>query len=313
MSFAHARLNLALWGLYLAGGFLALLPDVKFQLLRYGVLGEGRLFQGYFPNLIPHLPIHWGIASLTLAGALYALLLPARRVWAIVPWLVLYTLLALADVRVLPAGAGLAVTAVFLAALGAFGALDELRPRARFPLVFPRRAWPLWLAALAGAVFTREPMLAAALVAFVNPAWIPARGRAGDLILFFDGHCGLCNRSVDFLIREDAGGRLRYSPLQGPTADEWRRRDQLPTMSPAGDFDTMLVAHGDRVHERSAAVLLIGEHLGGLWRVFAWLARGVPRPARDFVYGQIARHRYRLFGRRETCRLPSKEERRLFV
>ena len=120
-------------------------------------------------------------------------------------------------------------------------------------------------------------------------------------IVFFDGVCGLCNRFVDFLLRRDAAGRLRYAPLQGETAAA-----ALP--AEYRDLDTVVFRDGERTLVRSAAVAAILKRLGGVWRVFGALLWVIPRPVRDFGYRLVAANRLRLFGERETCRMPTPEE-----
>jgi predicted DCC family thiol-disulfide oxidoreductase YuxK len=120
---------------------------------------------------------------------------------------------------------------------------------------------------------------------------------------------------VDFLIRADRRGRLRYGSLQGRTAAEL-----LPTLpggnglaSPDGsDPGTLVLVRGGRVFTRSSAALRALALTGGANRVFA-LFLVIPRPLRDAVYSWVARHRYRWFGRRETCRLPTQSEKSLFL
>jgi predicted DCC family thiol-disulfide oxidoreductase YuxK len=126
-------------------------------------------------------------------------------------------------------------------------------------------------------------------------------------IVFFDGVCGLCQRVVDVLLRADRAARLRFAPLQGDTA-----RRMLPPRPPdaAGWSVVYLDEHG--VHERTDALLEVTRRLGGAWRLVAAL-RVVPRPLRDALYRVIARHRYRWFGRRVACRIPSAEERQRFL
>jgi len=129
---------------------------------------------------------------------------------------------------------------------------------------------------------------------------------AGGTVLYFDGVCGLCNRFVDWLIRHDREGRLRYAPLQGRTA---------AASLPAEDVDglpTVLLARNGRVSRRSTAAIGAVAMLGGPWRAVSVL-KAVPRPLRDAVYDGIARRRYGWFGRREACRLPTEAERHLFL
>ena len=127
-----------------------------------------------------------------------------------------------------------------------------------------------------------------------------------QLIVFFDGVCGLCNATVDLLLRADRHHRLLFAPLQGETA---HARLGLPADAPL-DTLVLLDAHGR--HDRSSAVLRIAHHLGGPWRVLV-VFRLVPRPVRDAVYRFIARHRYAWFGQRAACRLPTPAERDRFL
>jgi predicted DCC family thiol-disulfide oxidoreductase YuxK len=123
-------------------------------------------------------------------------------------------------------------------------------------------------------------------------------------IVFFDGVCGLCNRFVDFLFRRDRAGHFRVSPLQGQTAARYLGdREGLPSV---------VLWEAGRVYEKSAAVLRILWSLGGGWRCTAplWI---VPSPLRDLVYDWVARNRYRWFGKRDGCRVPTAAERERFL
>ena len=125
-------------------------------------------------------------------------------------------------------------------------------------------------------------------------------------VIYFDGYCGLCNGFVDFVLARDRARRFRFAPLQGTTA---RARFGDP-----GDVDptTILLEEEGTVFERSTAALRIIAALGGIWRL-AGLLRLVPRFIRDAVYDWVARNRYGWFGKRDTCRLPSPEERAVFL
>lgn len=122
-------------------------------------------------------------------------------------------------------------------------------------------------------------------------------------IVFFDGVCGFCNHTVDFLLRHDHRGALRYASLQGETAAAL-----LPESMRAELKTLVLWTGGDRRYVRSAAAVRILWRLGGLWKVAAALLWLIPLPIRDLGYRLVARVRYRLFGQRETCRLPTREE-----
>lgn len=126
-------------------------------------------------------------------------------------------------------------------------------------------------------------------------------------IVFFDGVCGLCNKAVDYLVRRDRQHTLRYAPLQGETA-----KRLLPPLDSDPARWSMLLIDGDGVHDQSEAALRIARLLGGGMRVLSW-ARVLPRWLRDPIYRFIARRRYRWFGEKEVCRIPSPAERALFL
>lgn len=126
-------------------------------------------------------------------------------------------------------------------------------------------------------------------------------------IVFFDGVCGLCDRSVTFLLARDRAHRLSFAPLQGETA-----ACLLPERLRTPPFDTLVFLSEGAIYERSSAVLRVGLALGGGWRTlraFLW----IPAFLRDVVYRLVASHRYQIFGKSEACRLPSPEERRYFL
>lgn len=122
-------------------------------------------------------------------------------------------------------------------------------------------------------------------------------------IVFFDGVCGLCNSTVDFVLRRDPEGRLRFAPLQGETA---------AALLPAADretLDSLVFWDRGQLHRRSSAVVRILWQLGPFWRVVGSLLWVIPLPLRNAGYRLVAKLRYRLFGKKETCRLPTPAER----
>ena len=127
-------------------------------------------------------------------------------------------------------------------------------------------------------------------------------------IVFFDGVCNLCNGAVNFLLDRDRAGRLRFAPLQGRTFEAVRRANPW-----LGEVDSLVLADADGVHVRSAAALGLLRYLGLHWRLLGGLCRVVPRPLRDWLYDRVARGRYRWFGRREACRIPTPELRSRFL
>ena len=125
-------------------------------------------------------------------------------------------------------------------------------------------------------------------------------------IVFFDGVCGLCNWTVDFLMRRNGQGRLLFATLQGNTAKQELNREYL------ADLDTVIFKKGEHIYEKSTAALEILRELGGVYKL-AIIFYLVPRFLRDFIYNRVANNRYAVWGKRETCRLPTPEERKYFL
>ncbi len=129
-------------------------------------------------------------------------------------------------------------------------------------------------------------------------------------ILFYDGYCGLCHRTVQFVVREDReGNAFRFAPLQGETFSRLIPRAIRETLP-----DSLVVMASDRqLYVRSDAFLRILRRLGGGWRALAAMLSVVPRGLRDFAYDFVARVRFRIFGRREDlCPLMPPELRTRF-
>jgi predicted DCC family thiol-disulfide oxidoreductase YuxK len=137
------------------------------------------------------------------------------------------------------------------------------------------------------------------------------KSTSGPIVLF-DGVCAFCNRSVQTIIRLDKHARIRFAPLQGEFAAELLSRH--PELR---GIDSLLVVEttpdgNERISLRSTAPLRIAANMGGIWN-FALLAYIVPRPVRDFCYDLFARYRYRLFGKYDSCMIPTPEQRARFL
>lgn len=130
---------------------------------------------------------------------------------------------------------------------------------------------------------------------------------SADPIIFFDGVCGLCNRSVDWIIRRDRNAIFRFAPLQGETS--------RAVLGPAAgaDLNTIVLLDEHGQHRRSDAAVAILRRLRGFWRCCGSLLWIVPRPIRNWGYDLIARNRYRWFGKHDTCRMPTPGERARFL
>jgi predicted DCC family thiol-disulfide oxidoreductase YuxK len=121
-------------------------------------------------------------------------------------------------------------------------------------------------------------------------------------IVFFDGHCGLCDSLVTTLMRVDVHQKLLFAPLQGLTAKE-----KLSTRVDVSRLDTVLYLRGQELFTMSDAVLQIFCDLGAPWSA-AKIFYLIPRVFRDFAYRFVAKHRFSLIPRRTQCRLPTPAE-----
>ena len=121
-------------------------------------------------------------------------------------------------------------------------------------------------------------------------------------VVLFDGVCNLCNGAVQFLLRRDRQRRLRFASLQSMAGQALLRRHGLA----ADSLESIVVLEGGRARRQSDAVLLLARRLPWPWPLLAVFAV-CPRPLRDALYSFVARHRYRWFGRRESCMLPTPE------
>ena len=135
----------------------------------------------------------------------------------------------------------------------------------------------------------------------------------GAPILLYDGRCGLCARSVQFVLGHERRDRsLRFATLDGPIGEAARRTH--PGLV-GQDTVVWLEGTGDarRVLTRSTAVLRVLRYLGGPWGALAAVGGLVPGPLRDAAYRLVARSRYRVFGRDTACLLPSAAARPRFL
>lgn len=123
-------------------------------------------------------------------------------------------------------------------------------------------------------------------------------------IILFDALCVLCSANARFVLRHDHRRRFLLASVQGEAGRALCRRHGID----AGDPDTIIVVTGEQALRDGDAVLAIYAGLGQPWAAAATALRLVPRSIRDPLYRWVARNRYRLFGRREVCWLPSAED-----
>ena len=133
-------------------------------------------------------------------------------------------------------------------------------------------------------------------------------------IVLYDGVCALCNRLVKFILKHDRLDRFRFAALQSDFARTLLHAYAIDPQ--ALETVCLVLDHGQptqRVETRSTAVLTILRELGPTWGALANLLSAIPRGLRDWAYKRIASCRYRIFGKYETCPLPSPGDRHKFL
>jgi predicted DCC family thiol-disulfide oxidoreductase YuxK len=134
----------------------------------------------------------------------------------------------------------------------------------------------------------------------------------GRALLLYDGVCALCHGVVQFLMQRDKLDRFRYAPLQSSLGREVLERFEIHILPDGVMLLTDALTPTEQLYQRSdavAAALLRLSAANRIWRLAGRILRLVPRPLRDWGYGIVARFRYRLFGRYDTCPVPPPEQR----
>lgn len=119
-------------------------------------------------------------------------------------------------------------------------------------------------------------------------------------ILLFDGFCNLCSSMVMFTLKRDAKKKFKFAALQSDKGQMLLKKFDLSM----NDFDSLVVIKGDQFYIKSSAVLHVLKELGGVWKL-AYVFIYLPRPLRDFMYSLIAKTRYKIFGKRKVCMVPT--------
>ncbi len=119
-------------------------------------------------------------------------------------------------------------------------------------------------------------------------------------IILFDGVCNLCNGVVQFVIKRDKKGLFHFAALQSEGGAQILQKHNLPQQK----FDSFVLLEEGKIYTKSTAALKIAKHLGGGLSVLYALII-VPKALRDIVYSFVARNRYRFFGKKNECMLPT--------
>lgn len=126
-------------------------------------------------------------------------------------------------------------------------------------------------------------------------------------IILFDGVCNLCNSSVQFIIKRDPKGHFKFASIQSETG-----RSLLKQYGVDKEIDSFILIEHQRIYLKSSAALRVCRNLNGLWKLLTIL-RILPSPFRDFFYDIIAKNRYKWFGKKESCMIPTKEMKKRFL
>ncbi len=127
-------------------------------------------------------------------------------------------------------------------------------------------------------------------------------------ILFFDGVCNLCNGFVQFVIKRDPKAIFRFAPLQSEQGKEVLQRAHLSTE----ELSTVVLFWKDKIYTHSDVPLEVARLLGGGWPLFYGF-RIIPKGIRNAIYDWIARNRYRWFGKKESCMIPTPDVKSRFL
>lgn len=127
-------------------------------------------------------------------------------------------------------------------------------------------------------------------------------------IVLFDGICNLCNSSVQLIIENDSKNLFQFASLQSAFGQKFLQENNLPDDA----FKSLILIDGENFFTKSEAALRIGKELDGLYkvlRIFLW----TPKFIRDFVYDYIAKNRYKWYGKRDSCWIPTDELKQKFL
>ena len=127
-------------------------------------------------------------------------------------------------------------------------------------------------------------------------------------IVLFDGVCNFCDRSVNFIIERDPGGYFKFAPLQSEIGAKLLAENGIDRI----ETDSVVLIEDGRVYTHSTAALRVARKLDGAWSWLSFLIF-VPRVIRDAAYKLFAKYRYRLFGKKDECMLPSPAIRARFL
>ena len=127
-------------------------------------------------------------------------------------------------------------------------------------------------------------------------------------IILFDGVCNFCNRTVNIILKYDQDAHFQFAPSQSTAGINMLQQYKLDQKASA----SVILIDNDKVYTKTDAVIQIATHLKGWPRLFMGL-KFIPKFIRDLGYDLIAKNRYFLFGKKETCSIPSEKDSKKFI
>lgn len=127
-------------------------------------------------------------------------------------------------------------------------------------------------------------------------------------IYLFDGHCVLCSRAVHYVLQHEKSPDMRFVAILSRAGREFAETNGINPDEP----ESFLILKDNKVYYSSDAIIVLAQYIGGVHKL-AVLGKILPRPLRDWLYGRIARNRYKIFGKTEQCYVPSPDNRHRFV
>lgn len=127
-------------------------------------------------------------------------------------------------------------------------------------------------------------------------------------IILFDGVCNLCNSAIQFIIKRDKNKQFLFASLQSDAAQDILLHFKQKNY----DFDSIIFIENGKMHQKSTASLKISRHLTGFWK-YSYVLIIIPKFIRDFCYSLIAQNRYKWFGKKESCMIPTKDLKSRFI
>ncbi len=130
----------------------------------------------------------------------------------------------------------------------------------------------------------------------------------GQQVILFDGVCNFCNASINFVIDHDPNKHFKFASLQSEFGNAILKKYQRNTT----DFESVILLKNNRIFTKSKAALEIAKDLCGFWKYLS-LFSVLPSSILDFFYDLIAKNRYKIFGKSDSCRMPTRELRERFL